>query len=119
MKVSYLSPGDHLEKETISDKLRWGLIGILFVIFIFVILGIFEVFVGVGLVFFVALPFGGVSLILNGRRFIKYRKWYFNPSSFDMLFYKNEETLALTQILVGILCLIFFVVLIVWAIFGG
>jgi hypothetical protein len=87
-----LSSGDHVEKkEMIFNKLRWGLIGVLFVIFIFVILGIFEVFVGVGLVFFAALPFGGVSLILNGRRFIKYRKWYFNPSSFDMLFIKMKK----------------------------
>ena len=89
----------------ISNKLRWIFIGVLFVIFIFVIIKIFRESAEIILAF--SIPFlGSVFLILNGRRFIKYRKWYVSPSFLDIIFMKliseNEKTIARMYILTGI-----------------
>jgi len=101
-----LNSGDHLEKETISDRLRWGLIGILFVIFIFVIIKNFresiEIISAASAVFLVS-----VFAVLNGRRFIKYGKWYLSPSFPDIFLYSffsgDKKNIAWMCILMGII----------------
>lgn len=110
-----------LKKVTFSRELKWVFIAIFFAVLFF---GSIEVFGEVAvftLCFFVFLPLGGVFSILNGRRFIKYEKWYLDPRAFDMLFYKpvgGEETLAWMEILAGIGALFLFIGFIVWAIFS-
>lgn len=90
----------------ISNKLRWIFIGALFVIFIFVIIKIISREFATFYLFFSVVFLCFVLAILNGRRYIKYQKWYLAPESLDPFFMKfvskDEKTIAWMHILIGI-----------------
>jgi len=105
------------KKELISNQLKWSLIAISLLIFVFLIFKIFEESAGSILLLFSLFPIG-IFLILNSRRFIKYQKWYLGPDFLDMFLYKDEKTIAWIYFVGGIVVVIFSLFILIGILFG-
>jgi len=105
-----------MNEETKPDRMKDYAIFIVLGISFFLLAALLEK-TGAILFFLVILPLWGVFLILNGRRFLKYEKWYLHPGTiFDIFLYnffsKNDELMARFEIFIGI----FFLAMIIGAI---